>query len=127
MVPSALSAAIAAATLPLSAALVTSVPAAPVATAARLDRRMGGPDIDENAAQTVPRRSVYFRHAPEKHAQFLAMFDSASTHECYRRVETVVPQQALAMAKHTGRPIFLVHYTCVGQKSPTYSGKATAW
>jgi hypothetical protein len=36
-------------------------------------------------------------------------------------------EQALAMAKHTGRPIFLVHYTCVGQKSPTYSGKATVW
>ena len=36
-------------------------------------------------------------------------------------------EQALAMARHTGRPIFLVHYTCVGQKSPTYSGKATVW
>jgi hypothetical protein len=36
-------------------------------------------------------------------------------------------EQALAMAKHTGRPIFLVHYTCVGQKSPTYSGNATVW
>ena len=36
-------------------------------------------------------------------------------------------EQALAMARHTGRPIFLVHYTCVGQKSPTYSGNATVW
>jgi hypothetical protein len=36
-------------------------------------------------------------------------------------------EQALEMAAHTGRPIFLVHYTCVGDKSPTYSGKATVW
>lgn len=36
-------------------------------------------------------------------------------------------EQALAMASHTGRPIFLVHYTCVGERSPTYSGKATVW
>ena len=36
-------------------------------------------------------------------------------------------EQALEMAGHTGRPIFLVHYTCVGEKSPTYSGKATVW
>ena len=69
-----------------------------LAVGGRLDRRMGGPELGEDQAQTVARRSIYFRHAPEKHAQFLAMFDSASTHECYRRVETVVPQQALAMA-----------------------------
>jgi hypothetical protein len=36
-------------------------------------------------------------------------------------------EQALDMAAHTGRPIFLVHYTCVGEKSPTYSGTATVW
>jgi hypothetical protein len=36
-------------------------------------------------------------------------------------------EQALDMAGHTGRPIFLVHYTCVGERSPTYSGKATVW
>ena len=36
-------------------------------------------------------------------------------------------EQALDMAAHTGRPVFLVHYTCVGEKSPTYSGRATVW
>jgi hypothetical protein len=36
-------------------------------------------------------------------------------------------EQALDMAAHTGRPVFLVHYTCVGEKSPTYSGTATVW
>ena len=36
-------------------------------------------------------------------------------------------EQALDMAARTGRPIFLVHYTCVGEASPTYSGRATVW
>lgn len=36
-------------------------------------------------------------------------------------------QQALAMAERTGRPIFMMHYTCVGERSPTYSGEATVW
>ncbi len=36
-------------------------------------------------------------------------------------------EQALDMAAQTGRHIFLVHYTCVGERSPTYSGKATVW
>jgi hypothetical protein len=36
-------------------------------------------------------------------------------------------EQALAQAAHTGRPIFLVHYTCVGEKSVTYSGQTTVW
>jgi hypothetical protein len=36
-------------------------------------------------------------------------------------------QQALEMAERTGRPIFMMHYTCVGERSPTYSGPATVW
>jgi hypothetical protein len=47
---------------------------------------------------TVKRRSLYFRHAPEKQMVFLEIFDAASPTECYRRSETVVPQQALALA-----------------------------
>jgi hypothetical protein len=35
--------------------------------------------------------------------------------------------QALAMAGATGRPIFMVAYTCVGETSETYSGKSTVW
>jgi len=35
--------------------------------------------------------------------------------------------QALAMAQETGRPIFLTFYTCVGEKSETYSGRSTVW
>jgi hypothetical protein len=36
-------------------------------------------------------------------------------------------EQALQMAAHTGRPIFLMHYTCVGEKSETFSGTSTVW
>ena len=36
-------------------------------------------------------------------------------------------EQALEMAGHTGRPIFLMHYTCVGETSETYSGTSTVW
>ena len=69
-----------------------------LAVAGRLDPTPGGPDLDPAAALTVPRRSLYFRHANEKQAVFLQTFDAASPNECYRRAETVVPQQALALA-----------------------------
>jgi hypothetical protein len=67
-------------------------------TTGNLDLTRGGPDIAYEEAATVPRRSIYFRHAYEKQAKFLEMFDTASVNECYRRSESVVPQQALALA-----------------------------
>jgi len=36
-------------------------------------------------------------------------------------------EQARAIARHTGRPIFLVAYTCVDSSTATYSGRATAY
>ncbi len=66
--------------------------------AGQLDETRGGPDIDEHLGLTVRRRSLYFRHAPEKEMEFLSVFDSANVSECYRRSESVVPQQALALA-----------------------------
>jgi hypothetical protein len=66
--------------------------------AGQLDRTMGGPDIDHNLGLTVPRRSLYFRHAAEKEMEFLGLFDAPSVNECYRRSESIVPQQALALA-----------------------------
>jgi hypothetical protein len=67
----------------------------------RLDRTIGGPDIDHKLGLTEPRRSVYFRHAAEKQMEFLLLFDAASVNECYRRTESVVPQQALALTNST--------------------------
>lgn len=62
-----------------------------------LDTQMGGRELDAATGLTTNRRSIYYRHAPEKMMVFLDLFDSASTHECYQRNETVVPQQALAL------------------------------
>ena len=66
--------------------------------AGQLDKSMAGPDLDENSGMTVPRRSVYFRNSKEKKMTFLDLFDRPNVVECYRRSESVVPQQALAMA-----------------------------
>jgi hypothetical protein len=63
-----------------------------------LDSTMGGPDIDHSAGLSVPRRSLYFQHAAEKQMEFLQIFDAAGVTECYRRKESILPQQALALA-----------------------------
>jgi hypothetical protein len=68
-----------------------------LAVAGALDATMGGPELDEQSGMTVPRRSIYFRSSKEKRMEFLDMFDRANVTDCYRRSETVVPQQALAM------------------------------
>ena len=65
--------------------------------AGRLDLTMGGPDLDHTQGLTVPRRSLYFRHADDKQMELLKIFDGASPLECYQRTESIVPQQALAM------------------------------
>jgi hypothetical protein len=65
--------------------------------AGQLDLTMGGPDIDHHSGLTSRRRSLYFRHAAEKQMEFLTLFDAASVTECYRRSESLVPQQALAL------------------------------
>jgi hypothetical protein len=66
--------------------------------AGRLNLTMSGPDIDQNEGLKVFRRSLYFRHAAEKEMEFLKLFDAASVTECYQRKESIVPQQALALA-----------------------------
>jgi hypothetical protein len=64
----------------------------------KLDLAFGGPDIDYTLGLKVNRRSLYFRHAQEKQMEFLKLFDCAAVTECYQRKESVVPQQALALA-----------------------------
>jgi hypothetical protein len=63
-----------------------------------LDLSFGGPDIDQQLGESSRRRSIYFRHAYEKQMQFLVLFDAANVNDCYRRSESVIPQQALAVA-----------------------------
>lgn len=64
--------------------------------AGELDMTMGGPSIPVNEEQSR-RRSLYFVHSHNDHQQFLSMFDDASVLDCYRRTESIVPQQALAL------------------------------
>ncbi|HTU21550.1 MAG TPA: DUF1553 domain-containing protein [Gemmataceae bacterium] len=66
--------------------------------AGQLDGTMGEPDIDHHLGLTSRRRSLYFRHAAEKQMELLTLFDAASVNECYRRSESIVPQQALALS-----------------------------
>ena len=63
-----------------------------------LDPATGGPDLDPASWLSSRRRSLYFRHAAEKQVPFLVLFDAPNVNSCYRRDESVVPQQALAMA-----------------------------
>ncbi len=66
--------------------------------AGTLDATRGGPDIDHLQALTSPRRSLYLRHAAEKQAEFLQIFDGPAVTECYERRPSVMPQQALALS-----------------------------
>lgn len=63
----------------------------------RLDLTLGGPSIDPAKAETSPRRSLYFIQNADVEHRFLAVFDNSNVLECYRRNESVVPQQALAL------------------------------
>ena len=63
-----------------------------------LDLTSGGPELDEASGMNVPRRSLYFRNSKEKKMTFLDTFDRPNVVDCYRRSESIVPQQALALA-----------------------------
>jgi hypothetical protein len=69
-----------------------------LSVAGRLDARMGGPDLDHHLGLVSRRRSIYFQSAAEKQMEFLSVFDAANVTECYMRSESIVPQQALALA-----------------------------
>lgn len=62
----------------------------------QLDPALGGQSLD--SGKTGNRRSLYFTHSPDKLDRFLTAFDDADLQQCYRRNESVVPQQALALS-----------------------------
>ncbi len=64
--------------------------------AGELDLTLGGPSIPVSDEKSR-RRSLYFVHSHNEHQKFLSMFDDASVLECYRRADSIVPQQALAL------------------------------
>ena len=61
-----------------------------------LDLTQGGPSI--KPGDTVRRRSLYFKHSRDHQDKFLKTFDDADHLQCYRRTESVAPQQALALS-----------------------------
>jgi hypothetical protein len=63
----------------------------------RLDPALGGPTIDPVRMDTSQRRSLYFNQTAHEQNALLGVFDNASVLECYRREESVAPQQALAL------------------------------
>ena len=65
--------------------------------AGKLDLTLGGPSIDPEKAESSARRSLYFVQNADVEHRFLATFDNSNVLECYRRNESVVPQQALAL------------------------------
>ncbi len=69
-----------------------------LALAGTLDLTLGGPTVDPRKDEASPRRSLYFTHSQEDIHRFLDLFDNANPTDCYRRAESIVPQQALALS-----------------------------
>jgi hypothetical protein len=65
--------------------------------AGELNPAIGGPEIPHEQGLAVRRRSLYFAHHGESKMEFLELFDAANPCDCYRRVRSVMPQQALAL------------------------------
>ena len=61
-----------------------------------LDTKVGGPTIPTADTQAT-RRSLYYFHSHNEDQTFLAQFDSPNVLDCYRREESIVPQQALTL------------------------------
>ncbi len=63
-----------------------------------LDETRGGPSIPAAQQAESKRRSLYFFHSNNERNLFLTMFDEALVKDCYRREQSIVPQQALALS-----------------------------
>lgn len=66
--------------------------------AGNLDLKMGGPSVPTAEQAESKRRSMYFFHSNNERNLLLTTFDEASVNECYQREQSIVPQQALALA-----------------------------
>jgi hypothetical protein len=65
--------------------------------AGTLDLTTGGPPVPLAQQEASRRRALYFFHSHNEHNKLLDIFDNANVLECYRRTESIVPQQALAL------------------------------
>ncbi len=66
--------------------------------AGELDLTLGGPSIAPGEQETTKRRSLYFFQTAIERNRFLTTFDEADPLDCYRRRESIIPQQALALS-----------------------------
>jgi len=66
--------------------------------AGTLELTRGGPPVPTAEQADSARRSIYFFHSNNERNPFLTTFDEAVVKECYRREQSIVPQQALALA-----------------------------
>lgn len=69
-----------------------------LALAGDLDLTRGGPPVLPVDQDMSKRRSLYFFQSNNDRNLFLTTFDEANVKECYRRDQTIVPQQALALS-----------------------------
>jgi hypothetical protein len=68
-----------------------------LALAGDLESQRGGPPVAPSAQEGSHRRSLYFYHSNNDRNLFLTTFDEALVKECYRREQSIVPQQSLAL------------------------------
>lgn len=68
-----------------------------LALSGELDATLGGPSVPPAEQDASKRRSLYFFHSNNDRNRFLTAFDEAPVKECYRRDQSIVPQQALAL------------------------------
>ena len=80
-----------------------------------LDARLGGTPLDNVKDAGSRRRSLYFSVYPEGggNLAFLELFDPPDPCDCYRRSESIVPQQALAL---TNSRLMLDHSRLLARK-----------
>lgn len=67
------------------------------AVAGNLDTTMKGPELDPKRGTELRRRSIYFKYTESDYLRVMEFFDAPSVEDCYRRPETIVPQQALTL------------------------------
>ena len=68
-----------------------------LAISGTLDETRFGPSVMPDQQTNSMRRSLYFFHSNNDRNLFLTTFDEALVKECYRREQSIVPQQALAL------------------------------
>jgi len=85
--------------------------------AGTLDTRRGGPPVMPARQADSTRRSLYFLHSNNDRNLFLTTFDEASVKDCYRRENSIVPQQALALTN--SRLVLEASQTIAGRLTET--------